>query len=337
MNVGCIRRSKKPGHIAKTLAIVSKYYDVELVYINPEDIEIGNDKVEGRILVKDKWVRKEVELPRFIDVKSTLFSYKKHRKKLRYLSKKSTLSVNKRLPLPKDQLYDSFGNDSDISPYLIPTKTVENTDDIFQMIKSYRKVVIKPVRSNGGKNVIIMNKQGTKYVLGLGKELITMSARKFKKFYKEKYKSANVIVQKYIESADSHGNPIDCRIHVEKDINGKWNNVDNFVRIGVGEKVVSNISQGGGVADAKKYLKFRYEENWVNVYKKIQEIAEKLPYKVEKLLGRKYMTLGFDIGMDKEGNLYLFEINDCPIVSPIISKVALSRAGYYRYMLDNLK
>lgn len=336
MNVGCIRRSKKPGHIAKTLAIVSKYYDVELVYINPEDIEIGNDKVEGRILIKDKWTRKEVEIPRFIDVKSTLFSYKKHRKKLRYLNKKSTLSVNKRLPLPKDRLYDSFGNDSDISQYLIPTRTVEDTNDIFQMIKSHRKVVIKPVRSNGGRNVIIMNKKGTKYVLGIGKELMTMSARKFKKYYKEKYNSADVIVQKYIESADSHGNPIDCRIHVEKDINGKWNNVDNFVRIGVGQKVVSNISQGGGVADAKKYLKYKYKENWRNIYKEIQEIAEKLPYKVEELLGRKYMTLGFDIGMDREGNLYLFEINDCPIVSPIISKVALSRAGYYRYMLDNL-
>src|SRR5699024_214205 len=108
MNVGCIRRSKKPGHIAKTLAIVSKYYDVELVYINPEDIEIGNDKVEGRILVKDKWVRKEVELSRFIDVKSTLITYKKHKKKVRYVSKKSTLFINNRFPLPNDQLYDSF-------------------------------------------------------------------------------------------------------------------------------------------------------------------------------------------------------------------------------------
>ncbi len=334
MIVGCLRRGKKPNHFIKTLAVVSRYYGIDFIYLNPEGITIDSNKVEGRILVNDKWTWVKADLPKFIDVKSTLFTYRRYREKLSYLSNNTNISVDKRMPLPKDKLHDAFGDDPILSKYLIPSIDVKSKEDIDKFIDKYNKVVVKPVRSNGGRNVYVISKKDSNYVLGVNKEEKLLSEKEFQSFYDENFNGVSTIAQKFILSQDKEGNPVDCRVHVEKNINGKWKNVKNYVRIGVGQKVVSNITQGGGIIDAKKYTKIKYDEHGDDVYNEIKSLSRLIPYKFEELLGRDYMTLGFDLGMDESGNLYLFEVNDNPIVDPIVSQVAMSRVGYYKYMLE---
>src|SRR5699024_4845748 len=72
---------------------------------------------------------------------------------------------------------------------------------------------------------------------------------------------------------------------------------------------------------------------WEHIYKGIKKIAKNLPYKVEEYLGKKYMNFGFDIGIDKSGKLYIFEVNDFPIVSPMKSEIAMLRSAYYKHMI----
>lgn len=48
------------------------------------------------------------------------------------------------------------------------------------------------------------------------------------------------------------------------------------------------------------------------------------------------MTLGMDIGIDKDGELYLFEVNDGPATAALISEVAYLRSNYYNYILNEL-
>src|SRR5690625_7632283 len=98
---------------------------------------------------------------------------------------------------------------------------------------------------------------------------------------------------------------------------------------------LSNVSQGGGISNCKKFLISRFGDEWEPIYKEIKKLARILPLKIEKVLGKEYMTFGFDVGIDKDGSLYLFEVNDFPIVFPMKSKIAMARAGYYRYVLEN--
>ncbi len=333
MYAGFMREKNKPGYIAKLLAIMCQHIGIDLIYFTPKGVLQAENKVKGKRLEGETWVDAEVELPKFIDVNPNFFNKGEYKGIMSYLKEHTTLSTDRRNPLPKKDLHKHFENDPIISKVLIPTKLITDIKDIKQFMDEHGSVVLKAVSSLQGKDVYILNKRGSDYVLGHGKSESVLTDKEFKNKFAEIAGSKDFIVQKYIESRDRHGNPIDCRVHVEKNGKGKWSNVRNFVRIGVGQKVVSNVHQGGGISDLNKFLNANFDD-YEHIVKKIKEIAQTLPYKVEKKLGKKYMVFGFDIGIDKTGKLYLFEINSYPIVSPMKSKVALTRSKYYKYMIE---
>ena len=334
MIVGFLRKANTPGHMAKLLAIMCKHEGIDLVYFTPENVSIETGKINGKMLIHREWINVETNLPKFIDINPNFLINKKYHGVMKYLKSNTLLSSDKRVPLPKDELY-RFKNDPYVSRYLIPTENIESMENIKSFVDMYEKVVIKPIRSSQGKNVFILAKEGSKFVLGKNKEEKILSEREFENFFWKQINSNGYIVQKYITSRNKQGDPFDCRIHVEKNGKGKWANPRNFIRIGVGQKVISNVNQGGGISNIRKFLKSNYGHNWEVIYNEIRKLAQILPYKIEEMLKKKYMTFGFDIGIDEKGDLYIFEVNSFPIVSPMKSEIAMVRSRYYKYVLEN--
>src|SRR5699024_1705832 len=79
-----------------------------------------------------------------------------------------------------------------------------------------------------------------------------------------------------------------------------------------------------------------YGDTWEDILEELNEFGLKLAKRIEKTRKTKLMTLGLDVGIDPEGNLFIFEANSAPGVSTIKSEVALTRADYYKYLLDNI-
>lgn len=333
MIVGYLRRFNKPNHMAKLLAMICEHQGIRLLYFNPKGVMIENNKIKGNMLFNNKWIEVEVDTPRFIDINPNYFNSKKYQDIVNHLNKHSILSADKRMPLAKDRLQEVFKDDPKVSKYLIPTKNITTYSDIEEYVDKFNTVVLKPVFSNQGRNVFILKKEEFNYILGYNKQEKKLTPNELKDFYTEKVQDKGFIIQKYIESRTPQGHPFDCRIHVEKDGKNKWRNVKNFIRIGVGQTVISNVSQGGGIANIKDFLTTNYPDDWEEIYKEIKRTAKIIPYKVEGFLEREYMTMGFDMGIDRDGSLYLYEVNDYPIVSPMRSEVAMARAEYYKYML----
>lgn len=334
--IGFMRRAKTPQHLAELTAILCKNYGINLLYFNPGDISTETGKIKGQILLDNKWQDVSHDIPPFIDLRSPVFNVKRYRKKLEFLKQNSILSVDKRLPIPKDKLHYYFGDDPEVSKYLIPSQRINNIKDFFSFLNEYKTVVVKPINSNQGRNVSIISKHGFGYLLGQNKEEQKLRKSQLKKKIKSLFKSNTMIVQKYIKSKTPSGHPFDCRIHVEKNGEGKWSNPENFFRIGIDQKVVSNVNQGGGITTENVFLNSYYKNEYQNIKTEIRSIVNTLPYKIEKKLGKQYMTFGFDFGIDENGKLFLFEINDNPLIAPIRSKVAMLRVKYYKYILSNL-
>src|SRR5699024_10620711 len=129
-------------------------------------------------------------------------------------------------------------------------------------------------------------------------------------FFQNEIQGKSYIVQKYVQSRTVYGDPFDCRIHVEKGENGRWQNARNYIRIGIGQKVISNVNQGGGVSDPKPFLEANFGEQWEEINKKLNQIAATLPFKIEELRETHIMSLFMYIGIYKNDNLYLFELID---------------------------
>lgn len=332
MLVGFLRSNPRPGHLARLMAILGKEHGLKLIYFNLKGVNINEGKVTGKTLINNQWVDTEVDIPKFVDINPNLFKRKKYKKQIEYLRDHSHLSVEKRMPLPKDKLQEAFSHDPKVSKYLIPTKNISSFRDIIKFIKEHEEIVLKPVYSNQGKDIYKISKRGLRYAVEFYQEKDILSKRKLRSFYEKNIKSKIFIAQKYIDSKTiQHGHPFDCRIHVEKNGQNKWRNVKNFIRVGIGQSVISNINQGGGIADVNQFLKSNYPDNWEDILGRIKEAAKIIPYKVEEYTNYEYMTMGLDIGIDKDGELYLFEVNDYPILSPLRSEAAMVRIQYYKY------
>ncbi len=143
-------------------------------------------------------------------------------------------------------------------------------------------------------------------------------------------------MQKYIASRTMHGHPFDCRVHVEKDGRGKWVVARSFIRIGIGQKVISNVNQGGGIADLKPFLEANFGEKKGTIEKKINHLASTLPYKIEELRNTHIMSLGMDVAIDENGKLYLFEVNGAPTTAPLKAEAVMLRTEYYKFILENI-
>src|SRR5699024_1011297 len=93
--------------------------------------------------------------------------------------------------------------------------------------------------------------------------------------------------------------------------------------------------KGGGVSATEPFLKFNFGDKWSEVENKLVSVAITLPPKIEELRNYNLMTLGIDVGIDKLGNVYVFEVNSSPGASQSALEVSLYRSQYYKYKLKH--
>lgn len=70
------------------------------------------------------------------------------------------------------------------------------------------------------------------------------------------------------------------------------------------------------------------------ITEKLEELAVTLPHRVEEKRGTHIMSLGMDVGIDKDGELYIFEVNDGPDTTAVTAEVAYLRSQYYKFILQ---
>ncbi|WP_080872498.1 YheC/YheD family protein [Oceanobacillus timonensis] len=332
--IGMMANFNKPTELAKMTALISKSYGIELIYMRPKDINIEEQKVYGKVLVNNEWIEKKTDIPPFIDV--VPYCFKKENKKIMdFLRNKTFLSDNRRNVVTKEMLQNTLNNDNYFSHLMIPTHKMKTFKEMYRYLDEYNKIVLKPGKGLRGKGIYIIEKKDKNlFLIGFQKNKWDVDLNNLEAFYDEALKGKNYIVQKYVTSRTPQGDPFDCRVHVEKDGTGKWAIAKIYVRIGIGQSVISNVNQGGGISDPQEFLKANFSDQWKKLYQNLLKLGKEIPAKMEQLRGTHIMSLGLDIGIDKNGKLYLFEVNDGPSTKALISEVAFLRSNYYLYILE---
>lgn len=330
-----MRNYKSPTKLAKSLAIASKAQGIDLIYFNHSGVDIKSKKIHGKIYINNKWNDITTDIPKLVDVSQFCFK-KKYKEIMDYLVKVTKLSDNNTGKINKMKLQRELKKDKSFSDLVIPTQKVKSFQTIEDIINKYNVIVLKPLGGSFGDNIYMCEKtSGEMYKVTYENIESEFNASDFKSFYIQKIKDKKYIIQKYIDSTTIQGHPFDCRINMEKDSNGNWVLAKNFIRIGIGQKTVSNISKGGGVSSTKPFLEANFKSKRKSIEKKLNFIAETLPQKVEFLKGFNLMILGIDVGIDKNGDVYIFEINGSPGTSQLNYEAALYRSQYYKYVLEH--
>ncbi|QKY70426.1 YheC/YheD family protein [Lentibacillus sp. CBA3610] len=159
--IGYMRVNKKPMKMARLLAKVSKYNNIELIYFSPTDIDLNREVIHGKRLVNNKWITEQMSVPKYIDISPYCF---KHKKEIQFLKQHSTLSSSGKLGT-KTFVNKKILDDGHFSDLIIPTNEFTCFDNFYSFLKQYKEIIIKPKNGVKGKNIYMLKQEKNNYIL----------------------------------------------------------------------------------------------------------------------------------------------------------------------------
>ncbi|MEM5596268.1 YheC/YheD family protein [Niallia circulans] len=137
-----------------------------------------------------------------------------------------------------------------------------------------------------------------------------------KKLWKwlERYsKRRSYICQQGIDFQKWQGRALDFRILCHKNYQGNWTITSTVARIAQKNAIVANLAQGAEMKPAKAVLnELLHTENAEQKLEELKILAIKIANLLNKNTDGYLGELGIDIGMDKQGHLWIIEVNSKP-------------------------
>ncbi|WP_409304520.1 YheC/YheD family protein [Peribacillus sp. SCS-155] len=217
----------------------------------------------------------------------------------------------------KWDIYERLQDDESALPYLPESYPFQSFSTIEKMLAKYRQVYIKPVHGSLGLGIhqIIYNRNEDMYYIRFRDELKENKLQKFRSLesmfshvFRAK-KLRNLIVQQGISLLRHENRPIDFRVHTNKDINGDWQVTAIAAKVAGEGSVTTHVKNGGIIKtldelfDEEKLAEIQYSLSYAAL-----RLSESIEQNVEGIIAE----IGFDLGIDKDGQVWMFEANSKP-------------------------
>lgn len=219
----------------------------------------------------------------------------------------------------KYTMYRWFSDEEGIAPHLPYTMIFKSSGDIFAMLGRYRTIYIKPIWGMKGHGVIRADIEEGKIVFRYREEGDNKSVSSDMKNKNETerivgklFKPGRHLIQQGLRLIRSGGGVVDFRCVMQKSDSSAWVCNGIVSRIGASESVVSNISSGGFAMPAEELLRsslslsedrvFAMKERMIGLCMKVCAALDSY--------GINSGTLGLDIGVDQQGELWIIEVNN---------------------------
>ncbi|RXT06468.1 YheC/YheD family protein [Ammoniphilus sp. CFH 90114] len=202
-------------------------------------------------------------------------------------------------------------SDGRVTKYIPETKKY-NKSCLQEMLTKYRRVVLKPSIGTGGNGLIQVLRDGKQFRYFYQQKIINFS--KFNSLILEidKVRKGRIyIVQRGIELATIYGRPIDYRVKIQKPEQA-WIITGMVGRLAPKGSFVTNLCRGGDQLTLRDGILRSFTK--VDFKKKRLELR-KITKLCTTILEKKYpgvRQLGFDFGIDKSKDIWIFEVNTKP-------------------------
>ncbi|PLR86647.1 YheC/YheD family endospore coat-associated protein [Bacillus sp. V33-4] len=218
----------------------------------------------------------------------------------------------------KLEIHERLLQEDALSQYLPETHPFTSFSNIERMLADYGHVYIKPINGSLGFGVhqIIYDKRGGDYYCRYRDE---HGKNKLKKFASleilmrhifSNQSLSKMLIQQGIDLIRHEKRQIDFRIHTNKDESGTWQVTAMAAKIAGPGSVTTHINNGGAIRTIEEV--FPDENDQQAFLEKLTDAALELSKGIEKNIDGFIGEIGFDMGIDRNGRIWLFEANSKP-------------------------
>ncbi|WP_066174183.1 YheC/YheD family protein [Bacillus marinisedimentorum] len=204
------------------------------------------------------------------------------------------------------------------SAVMIPT-AVKNPSagEIQELLDRCGQIYIKPINGSLGNGVVqlIKDQEGTSYYARLrsGGENRLRRYPSLGQLLQNIYPTESfegLMVQQGIVLKRTHGQKYDFRVHTNKNENGEWQVTGIAAKLAGPGSLTTHLSSGGKVFTLEELYNDLAERR--KIEKTISDAVLLLSTILDRHLKGNLGEVGFDIGIDKENRLWVFEANSKP-------------------------
>jgi glutathione synthase/RimK-type ligase-like ATP-grasp enzyme len=201
-----------------------------------------------------------------------------------------------------------------LQPYLPHTVKWSKTN-FYNMLRKHKSIVIKPNNGKKGQNIYFIKSKRGKYLVYINKKRKVFKSRLTAyKFIRKATRKRRFIIQPEINLTRIGNKRVDFRVIVQrKTLKSPWVVTGIIARkAGKGYKVTNRHRNGTVLLIQRAMKRMNLDKNAIKVkVKKIKRIS----LLAAKTLGpyfARQRIFAVDIGMDKNGSVYIFELNRWP-------------------------
>lgn len=217
----------------------------------------------------------------------------------------------------KWDIYRCLQKDEAAVSYLPETHRFTNFEQIEYLLSKYGHVYIKPMNGSLGSGIYQVryafeeNEYYCRYRDADGNKLRKYHSLEYLiNHLLSRYDLETFIVQQGISLLRINGQPVDFRIHTNKDRHGHWRMSAIAAKIAGQGSMTTHMNNGGDVKTLDEIFPDPVERE--NVLKKLTTAVLLLSESIDTHLEGCIGEIGFDLGLDKTGKVWLFEANSKP-------------------------
>lgn len=219
--------------------------------------------------------------------------------------------------LNKWTVHRQLVQDPEVRPFLPETRRYRSSQDAAVLLNRYGRIFLKPSGGSLGLGAVqvVRGKGGT-----LSYRMNTMSGRSTRGSLRTIRQLSRVLpprrdylVQRGIRLARVSGRAYDVRALVQKDADGAWHFTGAAARIAGRGRITTHVPRGGSRRPLKQVLLETFgAERIQEITDKLHEACLKAAQGLERATGRMFGELSLDVGIDRDGEVWILEMNAKP-------------------------
>jgi hypothetical protein len=297
----------------------------DIFAFSPSDMNWQQRTVRAHFLTAGgRWERRVIDLPDVVYNRylcGRTLEFQPAMRNFRKLLKEHRIPIFNWSYFNKQEVFDRLrdGNERRASEHLPATVKQATVKSVLKMFDRFSQIFLKPVGGFAGFGIYRLLSAGpedARLHFHRGRKPIVMRfpSRQAMIQYVQKQTRGfhKYIAQQGIALLRYQDCPVDFRVHLNRGRGGQW-------RVsGIGAKkagkgsVTTHIRTGGRVFHPERILRYFFRNKADDVLNNMHSAAIHLAQAIARTTPRLVGELGFDLGIDTEGKIWMFEANSKP-------------------------
>ncbi len=334
--IGMLRRYKNPMVKDAVAAMFAKEHRAEVIFFTSDQIDFDKKLIYGRKYKYGSWVE---EVSYFPDVVYNDIPLRKDAPTYNRLEQEGIPFTTHRLGKSKMEFQDAMATNSYLTKYMIETIPYNGAETLRQMLDNYKTVFLKPNRGHKGLGITVFenvnNGIHVSDAVDLDKVILDSDLESYLSSIKDiEYHH----LQPGINSVTPQGNPFVIRSYVGRNGRGNWRLFFHYAAISSSKSKIVNVSVGSSMSYITAFLESMHGEKKAKTIKtNLNTVAIEIAKQTQTLVTPMIDALGLDLGINKNGDIYIIEVNAFPATRPFEAVVERQAIPYTLFLANNYK